>query len=196
MARPRKFDEQEVVVAARRQFNATGFHGTSVEELSRATGLSKGSLYGAFGDKDGLFQRAFDDYCAGTDDGAAARLEGPEDEALDRARAWLRTTARSTETDGCLLAKATAELASENEAVAARALAAYTTLLAGCRDLVEQAQRAGQVDAEADAAALGGLLLTTQRGLEALGKAGVEPSVRLAIADAAIDGIAAFRAPS
>lgn len=67
MGRPRKFDEREVVVAARRQFNETGFHGTSVDELSRATGLSKGSLYGAFGDKEGLFRRVFDDYCAGTD---------------------------------------------------------------------------------------------------------------------------------
>lgn len=193
MARPRKFDEHEVVLAARRQFNEGGYHGTSVEDLSRATGLSKGSLYGAFGDKDGLFQRAFDDYCAGTDEGAAARLEGPDDEALDRARDWLRATARSSDTQGCLLAKATAELASENAAVAARAHAAYTTLLDGCRGLIEQAQRAGHVDAGADAAALGGLLLTTQRGLEALGKAGIEPSVRLGIADAAIDAIAATR---
>ncbi|MDO9407955.1 TetR/AcrR family transcriptional regulator [Patulibacter sp.] len=196
MARPRTFDEHEVVAAARRQFNETGFHGTSVGELSRATGLSKGSLYGAFGDKDGLFQRAFDDYCAGTDEGAAARLEGPEGEALDRAREWLRTTARSSDTSGCLLARGTAELASENPAVAARADAAYATLLAGCRGLVEQAQRAGQVDAGADAAALGGLILATQRGLEALGRAGVDPSVRVAIADAAIDGITAVRAPS
>ncbi|WP_026909448.1 TetR/AcrR family transcriptional regulator [Patulibacter minatonensis] len=193
MGRPRKFDEREVVVAARRQFNETGFHGTSVDELSRATGLSKGSLYGAFGDKEGLFRRVFDDYCAGTDEGAASRLEGPEDEALDRARDWLRTTARSTDPRGCLLAKGTAELASENPAVAARANAAYTTLLAGCRGLIEQAQRAGRVDPGADAAALGGVLLTTQRGLEALGRAGVDPSVRLAIADATIDGIAASR---
>ena len=189
MARPRKFDEQDVLVAARRQFNETGYHGTSVEDLSRATGLSKGSIYGAFGDKDGLFQRVFEDYCAASDDGAAARLLGPEDQALDRARDWLRTSPSKINRHGCLLAKATAELASEKEAVATRSHAAYVTLLDSCRQLVEQAQRAGHVDPAADAAALGGLILATHRGLEALGKAGVDIETLNAIADAAIDSI-------
>lgn len=178
-----------MIVAARQQFNETGFHGTSVEDLSRATGLSKGSLYGAFGDKDGLFQRAFEDYCADSDEGAAARTEGPEDEALDRAREWLRASARSTNPRGCLLAKATAELASENAAVATRSREAYATLADSCRQLVEQAQRAGQVDRAADANALGWTILAAHRGLEALGKAGVDSATRLAIADATIDGI-------
>lgn len=191
MARPRKFDEHDVIVAARRQFNETGFHGTSVDDLSRATGLSKGSLYGAFGDKDGLFQRAFEDYCAASDQSAAARLEGPEDQALDRARNWLHAPDTSTNNrQGCLLAKATAELATENEAVATRSLAAYETLLESCRQLVEQAQRAGHVDPADDAAALGGLILATHRGLEALAKAGVDTQTRNDIADAAIDSIA------
>ena len=53
---------QRVVGAVRLLFNETGYHGTSVEDLSRATGLSKGSLYGAFGDKHGLFLRALDEY--------------------------------------------------------------------------------------------------------------------------------------
>ena len=164
MARPRKFDEREVVVAARLLFNETGYHGTSVEDLSRATGLSKGSLYGAFGDKEALFQLVFEEYCASSDEGADRR--------------------------GCLLAKATAELAWENDAIAARSLAAYETLLDGCRQLVEQAQRAGHLDPAADAAVLGGLILTTHRGLEALAKAGVDTETRNRIANAMIDNIA------
>jgi TetR/AcrR family transcriptional repressor of nem operon len=54
---------------------------------------------------------------------------------------------------------------------------------------VEQAQRAGLVDPEADAAALGGLILTTHRGLEALAKARVDPATRNRIGDAAISSI-------
>ena len=77
MARPRTFDEHDVVTTARRRFTETGYHGTSVEDLSRATGLSKGSLYGAFGDKETLFRRIFDEYCAAADQNAAARVEGP-----------------------------------------------------------------------------------------------------------------------
>ncbi|MBO3751271.1 TetR/AcrR family transcriptional regulator [Streptosporangiaceae bacterium NEAU-GS5] len=190
MGRPRKFREQDVLAAARRQFNETGYHGTSVDDLSRATGLSKGSLYGAFGDKEALFQRIFEEYCADSDQGAAARLEGPEDQALDRLRQWLTAPDDHTGRPGCLLAKATAELASENDAIATRSLAAYETLLDSCRRLVEQAQRAGHLDPAADAEVLGGLILTTHRGLEALAKAGVDAKTRNRIADAAIDSIA------
>ena len=101
-------------------------------------------------------------------------LEGPEDQALDRIRNWLTAPEGCTDRRGCLLAKATAELAWENDAIAARSLAAYETLLDSCRQLVEQAQRAGHLDPAADAAVLGGLILTTHRGLEALAKAGVD----------------------
>jgi AcrR family transcriptional regulator len=190
MARPRKFDEDAVVAAARQVFTETGYHGTSVDDLSRATGLSKGSLYGAFGDKGGLFQRVFDDYCAASDEGAAALLDGPEDQALDRARAWLRSVASPSDRRGCLLAKGTAELSWENEAIAARSLAAFETLIDSLRRLVEQAQRAGLVDPNADPKALGGLILATHRGLEALAKAGVDSATRSSVATAAIDSIA------
>ena len=195
MARPRKFDEGDVLDVARQQFTETGYHGTSVDDLSRATGLSKGSLYGAFGDKQALFHRVFDEYCAGSDAMAAARVEGPEEEALVRLRAWLHSP-ETTSPYGCLLAKGTAELASEDEAVAARSLAAYDTLLDSCRQLVEQAQRAGLVDAAADPGALGGLVVATHRGLEALAKAGVDPATRNGIADAAIASIARDGVPS
>ncbi len=191
MARPRLFEENDVLVAARRRFNETGYHGTSVEELSRATGLSKGSLYGAFGDKEALFQRVFEEYCsAASDNSAAALLEGPEDQALDRLHGWLLAPLDDVDRRGCLLAKATAELAWENDAIAARSLAAYRTLLDICRRLVEQAQYAGLVDPAQDAEALGGLILTTHRGLEALAKAGMDRTTMSRIARAAVDSIA------
>jgi hypothetical protein len=50
--------------------------------------------------------------------------------------------------------------------------------------------RAGHLDPAAEAEALGGLVLTTHRGLEALAKAGVDAKTRNRIADAAIDSIA------
>ena len=190
MARPRQFNEQDVMLAARIQFLESGYHGTSVDDLSRATGLSKGSLYGAFGDKEALFQRVFDDYCAGSDEAAAALLEGPDDQALNRIRNWLMVPENYSDRRGCLLAKATAELAWANDAIATRSLAAYETLLEHCRRLVEQAQRAGHIDPAADAQVLGGLILTTHRGLEALAKAGVDAKVMNRIAEAAVDSIA------
>jgi hypothetical protein len=46
-ARPRKFDESDVVAAARDEFWSRGYAVTSVDDLSAVTGLGKGSLYRA-----------------------------------------------------------------------------------------------------------------------------------------------------
>jgi len=58
MARPRSFDEAVVVDAAARCFTELGYAATSVDDLVTATGLHRGSLYGAFGSKRGLFLAA------------------------------------------------------------------------------------------------------------------------------------------
>ncbi|PWJ53524.1 transcriptional regulator, TetR family [Quadrisphaera granulorum] len=58
MARPRSFDEGVVVDAATRCFTELGYAATSVDDLVSATGLHRGSLYGAFGSKRGLFLAA------------------------------------------------------------------------------------------------------------------------------------------
>lgn len=57
MGRPRTFSEPDVVARASAVFARRGFAATSVDDLVRATGVGRASLYGAFGSKDGLFQR-------------------------------------------------------------------------------------------------------------------------------------------
>ena len=41
MARPRSFDPDHVLHAAERQFRTTGYNGTSVDDISAATGLGR-----------------------------------------------------------------------------------------------------------------------------------------------------------
>lgn len=62
MARPREFDERDVLDAASGVFWEKGFEGTSTRALVSQTGLSQPSLYNAFGDKRSLFLRAFEHY--------------------------------------------------------------------------------------------------------------------------------------
>jgi AcrR family transcriptional regulator len=59
VARPRSFDEDEVLRAVRDQFWSTGYAATSKDDILAPTGLGKGSFYGAFGDKHRLFLRVF-----------------------------------------------------------------------------------------------------------------------------------------
>ncbi len=58
IGRPRKFDEREVLIAVMDVFWEKGFEGTAMSDLVEATGLKKGSLYGAFGDKRALYLKA------------------------------------------------------------------------------------------------------------------------------------------
>jgi len=62
--RPRSFDTDEVLARARDTFWKYGYAGTSMDQLSVATGLHKPSLYGAFGDKKALYLAALDNYLA------------------------------------------------------------------------------------------------------------------------------------
>ena len=62
MARPRTFNEDKVLSAAMHCFRSAGFRNASVKDLEHATGLTSGSLYNAYGDKDGLFRAALDHY--------------------------------------------------------------------------------------------------------------------------------------
>ena len=76
-----------MLATARDQFWTTGFAGTSMETIGTATGLGKGSLYGAFGGKRELFHRVFDDYCTAAVGSAASRLDGDDERAERRTAA-------------------------------------------------------------------------------------------------------------
>ena len=62
MARPRSFDPDEALDLARDVFWRKGFQGTSLDDITAATGLAKPSLYAAFGDKNALFLKVLDRY--------------------------------------------------------------------------------------------------------------------------------------
>ena len=180
MARPREFDEETVVRAARERFWDAGYAATSMTDLSEATGLGKTSLYGAFGDKHALFMRIFDEYSTGAVQSAERALDGADDGAFERIRAYLLANARGSAGNprGCLLARGTAELANVDEDVAERAHRAFEGISAVLARAVEGAQRAGDIDQGADPRSLAGVVLALHRGTEALGRGGArEPEL-------------------
>lgn len=64
MARPREFDLDKALAAARRVFLLHGFDGASLENLTEAMGINKPSLYGAIGDKKALYATVLEAYAA------------------------------------------------------------------------------------------------------------------------------------
>lgn len=62
MAAKRNFNSDEAIEQVMNTFWTHGYKGTSLEDLSRATGLRKGSLHNAFGNKEDLFLLALERY--------------------------------------------------------------------------------------------------------------------------------------
>jgi len=60
--RPRTFDEAKVRSQIMQTFWEHGFEGTSLDDLSVATGLVRPSLYGAFGSKTDMYLASLDTY--------------------------------------------------------------------------------------------------------------------------------------
>lgn len=65
MARPRAFHENPTLSRAMRVFWQQGYEGTSMRDLTRATGLNASSLYNTWGDKERLFERVLGHYVEG-----------------------------------------------------------------------------------------------------------------------------------
>jgi len=185
MGRPRTFDKAEVLALARDAFWAKGYEATSLDDLMRATGLGKGSLYAAFGDKHRLFLEVLETYSAGRLERTRAALcgqgdeEGGESRAIERLHAFFRVeepgdTARTALAGrGCFLVNSTTEVASHDEAVRTLSRCAYGTLEDLLAATVARAVEEGDLPATTDSRELGRLLLAVLQGMEFLAKSGM-----------------------
>lgn len=125
--RPRGFDPDTALGRAVGVFWAKGYDGASMAELTAATGLSKPSLYAAFGDKEALFASAIERYGATVYEPAVAAFEAEGDiragarALMDGARGLaLGAGTADACPRGCLLFSAAATVAPALEGVGPR----------------------------------------------------------------------------
>jgi AcrR family transcriptional regulator len=81
VGRPREFELDEALHRAMLLFWRKGYEGTSLSDLTEALGITRPSLYAAFGNKEELFRRVLDRY----DEGTAGFLLGSIEAATARA---------------------------------------------------------------------------------------------------------------
>lgn len=189
MARPRQFDEQQVVQRALDVFWHKGYHAASLNDLLAATGLSKSSLYESFGDKHQLAVEALRFYGRALIAGPLAALAAP-DAARPEIEASLRNVAARALTPdgqrGCFVNSCMSEIAPHDPDV----LAAARALLQQLEDLLAAAVRRGQKDGSITrsepAPALARFLVNTLSGINLAakakpGKAALDDIVRVAL---------------
>ncbi|WP_150292851.1 TetR/AcrR family transcriptional regulator [Sphingobium estronivorans] len=196
MARPVKYDRDQVVDLATRQFWEDGFAACDVETLTRALGLNRHSLYKSFGGKAGLFHDALEHYLdlvtapylmllergAGLDDIVAyfdiatrpAKGDGPEAIA-------------ELDPRGCLIANTAVEIGRSDPEVAAIVDRYYDRVERGFAGLVMRGQASGSIRSDIDPDATARWLLLTSQGLSVsarMGRAdpGLAAIVRAALA--------------
>lgn len=117
--RPRNFDTGEALDAALEVFRRKGFEGASLADLTEATGVSRPSLYAAFGDKESLFRLALDRYAEGSraDLEAALAEPGPRDAAARLLEGAARRMTEPGRPRGCLLVAGALSCGDEGDAV-------------------------------------------------------------------------------
>ncbi|MFI6435276.1 TetR/AcrR family transcriptional regulator [Streptomyces sp. NPDC050759] len=99
IGRPRGFDADEALERAMMVFWEQGYEGASLTDLTSAMGITRKSMYAAFGNKEELFRKALERYTEGPAAYADRALEEPS--AREVATAFLAGSVSTTTRPGC-----------------------------------------------------------------------------------------------
>ncbi len=179
MARPRQFDEDAVLEAVREQFWDAGYAATSLQDLMRVTGLGKGSLYAAFGDKHALYLTVLRQYAHAGERAVRDALSATP-RAVDALRAFLMAPVGDLDgaaaARGCMLANGTCELATADPDVRDEARRTYEAITAAVADCVRRAEAEGDLVVAGSALETARALLAAQQGVVYMGRSGMDAS--------------------
>ena len=112
MAGVRQFDEDDAFEQALDVFWAKGYRATSMLDLAKSTGVQRGSLYNAYGDKEEIFLRVFERYADRFVADARATLKKSDlrDALADFFAFAIRSITQGSPARGCLSTKVAIEI--------------------------------------------------------------------------------------
>jgi TetR/AcrR family transcriptional repressor of nem operon len=171
MARTKEYKRKDVVERAMSVFWQKGFEGTSISDLTKATGLNTFSMYREFGNKEGLFEAALERYYLSVQLEASRRMrERPGFEAIREFFKGMGAFVVSKGYKGCLFNNAIAG----KENVSQKAMSHIDERIGELAELFERSIREGQKNGEigsaTEAKALASYLLCFAQGLTLYGR--------------------------
>jgi TetR/AcrR family transcriptional repressor of nem operon len=172
-----------------RTFRCHGYAGASLDVLTRATGLRRGSLYAAFPDKRSLFLAALAEYTQSTV-GLVERTLATAEDPVVGIEGVLRRVARAATAGegryGCLLTNTAAELGGRDTAIQVVVAAAFKRLEAAYEGALVRAKAEGCLGAAVDPGGLARLLVAVMHGLRVLGTSGASEAELQQVVDGAL----------
>ena len=175
MVRTRSFDPGEALSAAVDLFMSKGFAETSMEDVVNTTGVSRYGLYGTFGNKRELFERALELYADRIGKRSFQRLVEPNAGLDDFRRVFEERIADVScdhETKACLFIHTAMELAPQDDDIRA-VLQAFMTRISKAFALgLKSSIETGEVRSDIDVRGTAEMLTSTMFGLGVMARTG------------------------
>lgn len=156
-------------------FWAKGYEATSMADLCSCTGLHKGSLYQAFGDKHTLFMDALRHY-ADSEFREVAAVAFQSDSPLENIRAAINKICSDAGNEkGCMMINSMVELAPHDPEVKAALQSFGGQRMRVMTDLIGKAQELGEINVKTEPYKLARQLMMTLAGAAAMVKGFITP---------------------
>jgi len=189
--RPRAYDPEQAIARAAERFWQAGYAGTSLDDLSEATGMNRPSLYAAFGDKRDLYLKTLEYYREESRALARAVLAGDPPLRLFLKRFYNKALALYLEGGprGCYTIGTAATVAAVDDTVRDFLADSMRTTDGFLTHQIEKAKERGEIARDADPKALGYLATATLHTLAVRSRAGLPRKELDALVYAAINVI-------
>ncbi len=167
MGRPREFDTDAILDKVVDMFWQHGYEGCSMAAITTATGLSKPSLYAAFGGKEDLFRAAFARYRERQNRFTGNLLSHPVARTgVERLLLGLVDSLTQPHLPhGCLMVHGGLVGSPESETIRQELRQHRKALEAAIRERLAQAQQENEINADVNLSDLARYITTTVQGL-------------------------------
>jgi AcrR family transcriptional regulator len=155
-------------------FNKKGYYGTSLSDLTQATGLTKGSIYGNFANKEEVALEAFEANVGVIMTMVAQEVEAAEtslDKLLAYPRAYRKFSRLTLANGGCPIANTAVDADDTNPALARRVAEIIRFWEKSLKVLTDRGKKAGEIKADTDSARVARTIIALIEGGSIMSKA-------------------------
>jgi AcrR family transcriptional regulator len=186
--RPREFNVDEALAAALRVFWTKGYEGASLSELTDTMGITRPSLYAAFGNKEALFRKALDLYEREKLAYVGEALKAPTSRGVAERllRGALEMQTSDCDPRGCLRVISSVACGAEAESIREEVIARRSSSHRALLERLRRAKAEGDLAADVDPEGLSNFLGAILQGMALQAGAGATPKQLAALVDTSL----------